>query len=95
MRTFSLVLVPVLACLFAAPALAVDFDIETFKRHTATSDWEGYAVGTSFTQKSESKSPMGNRVAEVRHTLVKIEAEQFSFCKFIYGVCHQLSIIPQ
>ena len=78
MRTLLLGISLALAVAFAAPALAVDWDIETFKRHTSTSDWEGYAVGTTFTEKSEQKSPMGTMVTETRKTLVKIEADKFT-----------------
>lgn len=62
----------------ASPALAVDWDLETFKRHSSTEAWEGYDVGTSFTKKSTQNTPMGARVNETRETLVKVEADKFT-----------------
>ena len=74
MRHLTLLALPLALALAAAPALAVDWDINTFKRHQSTSSWEGYDVGTSVT-KSMS---MGPQKRQTRKTLMKIEADKFT-----------------
>jgi hypothetical protein len=80
MRTafFPSILAALISLVWALPAHASDWSIESFKKQAQQSDWEPYDVGTSVTTKSEGVSPMGSRSSVERETIVKIEEKEIS-----------------
>ncbi len=49
-----------------------DWSLDTYKKDRSQSDWEGFAVGTSYKQTTVSKHAMGEHKQVVTETLMKI-----------------------
>lgn len=65
-----------LVLLVPSDARAADWGLDTWKKRASTSEWEGYAVGSTYTTRTTTKGQMAgrtmNNVTETRHTLVKV-----------------------
>ncbi|MDJ0974258.1 MAG: hypothetical protein QNJ98_07350 [Planctomycetota bacterium] len=72
----ALVAFAALVLLIPADASAADWGLETWKKRARGSEWEGYAVGSTYTTRTSTKGQMGghsmNSVTETRSTLVKV-----------------------